>query len=475
MSRRPSTLLWQLGLPVMLVQAAVIIGFGWHAYTYMRSAAPDPASRAKIAEAAPVLGGAAIISIVLTLAAVVIITRRLSTRMRSIAHGAARFAEGDLSDPVQRGGPRELDQLAEALNRMAGQLQQRFAQLQLQQRQQRAILQSMSNAVLAVDSEQRISLVNRAAEELLGLRSQAVHRRLLQEVIRQPELNGFVRRALSDPTPQETELRLHGDPPIVVQATSGPLTTADGAPAGLLLVLNDVSELRRLEALRSDFAANVSHELRTPITNLKGYIETLIEVGVSDESQARRFLKIIQHNIERLAAIVDDVLALTEFERPRSKGALERLSTPVAELVDNVLEQFGPSAEAKGIALRCCIPETLEIPVQPRLIEQAIGNLVSNAITYSPSQTTVTIEARSRDDQNVEIAVADQGPGIAAEHLPRLFERFYRVDKARSSERGGTGLGLAIVKHIALSHGGTVDVTSELGAGSRFVIILPHG
>lgn len=414
----------------------------------------------------------------LTIGLIFLADRRLAAQSNALAADAERFADRDFAkrNTFQSSGP--LASLSLALDRMADQLETRFEEIQLQQQQQRAILQSMSNAVLAVDTEQRIVTVNRAAEELLGLHSATVQGRLLQEVIRQPELHGFVKQALSDSAPHQMEMRLMGETPITVQAASGPLTTVDGDLAGVLLVLNDVTELRRLEALRSDFAANVSHELRTPITNLKGYIETLLEVGTSDYPQTQKFLKVIKQNIDRLSAIVDDVMALTELERPRGavKGRgrerLERVSSSIPTIVTNVIEQFRPRAGAKRITLKSRVASDLRAKVQPRLIEQAIGNLVSNAIAYSPPDTTVVIEAHSIGDE-LEIAVTDQGPGIEEEHLPRLWERFYRVDQARSREAGGTGLGLAIVKHIALSHGGSVDVTSEIGRGSRFVINLP--
>lgn len=466
MIRRTRPLLWQVGIPLIAAEVVLLFVVAMLARSIWRAVETD-----SIAAILIVFGVAALL---FTLIAVLIVSRFVARQARMMSGAATQFARGDFSRHVVSPSSRELADLATALDEMGDALNARFAELQQQQRQQRAILQSMSNAVLAVDTEQRIAMVNRAAEELLGLRSDSVRGRLLQEVIRQPELNGFVLRALSDPAPQQTELRLQGEPPMIVQAISGPLTTADGAPAGLLLVLNDVTELRRLETLRSDFAANVSHELRTPITNLKGYVETLLDVGTADESQAKRFLEVIQHNIDRLAAIVDDVMALTEFERPRSRERLKKTLTPVRDIAAAVLEQFAPAARQKNIELKSVVPDDLHVKVQPRLIEQALGNLVSNAITYSPGGTSVTIEVlRTRDDE-IEIAVADEGPGIAREHLSRLFERFYRVDLARSREVGGTGLGLAIVKHIALTHGGSADVTSTLGKGSRFVIKLPY-
>jgi two-component system phosphate regulon sensor histidine kinase PhoR len=231
--------------------------------------------------------------------------------------------------------------------------------------------------------------------------------------------------------------------------------------------------MKRLEAMRSDFAANVSHELRTPITNIKGYVETLLDVGVGDKAQTAKFLGVIQRNTERLANIIEDLLSLSRLEQPGTHASLERTETPVLDVVKSAAAQFDPARVEKHMRFGIEVPSTLNANINGQLIEQALGNLLSNAIKYSPNNTVVTIRAAGRDSDEFEIAVIDQGPGIAREHLPRLFERFYRVDRARSREMGGTGLGLAIVKHIAHVHGGRVEVESEPGKGSTFRIILP--
>lgn len=242
-------------------------------------------------------------------------------------------------------------------------------------------------------------------------------------------------------------------------------------------------EHRQLEALRSDFAANVSHELRTPITNIKGYVETMLEVGLDDPKQAREFLDIIKRNSDRLAAIVEDILSLAWLEQPGTRKALVREECEMKPILEAVAGQFENAASAKNIAIAIHVDRGLTANVNAQLIEQAVANYVSNAIKYSPVETTVTIKASLASQESlggkrewgewIEIAVIDEGQGIAPEHLPRIFERFYRVDKARSRALGGTGLGLAIVKHIALIHGGWVAVDSDLGKGSVFRIILP--
>ncbi len=395
---------------------------------------------------------------------------------RVAATGAGAVSE---EERVRAARPRsmELASVATGLNDALDRLYRDIDGLRAQSEQQEAILQSMDGGVIALDLEQRVIRLNRAAERLLGLTGRPVRGRLIQEAVRQPDLNRFISFAMADPSIQDDEFALVGRQPITVRAACGPLRDADGQRVGLLVVLADVTELRRLETVRTDFAANVSHELRTPITNIKGYLETLLETGMDDQEQALRFLKTIHRNAERLGAIVEDMLTLTRLERPEAGEALVVSSTPVTEIVESVMAQAMPEALAKQITLDSDVPEPLRAMVNSQLVEQAVSNLVSNAIKYSPEGSRVMVRARrvdAPDEQPMtEIAVEDEGPGVAAEHLPRIFERFYRVDKARSREQGGTGLGLAIVKHIAMVHGGRAEVESEPGRGSVFKIVLP--
>ena len=390
-----------------------------------------------------------------------------------LAGGAARFAAGDLAYRIGQPTVRELSSLAGSLNEMAAQLSGRIHELQAQQSEQQAILQSMGNAVIALDLQHRVLNVNRAAEQMLQLDGLHVRGRLLQEVCRQPRLHRFVADSLAEQSPMSAEFRLDTSRPITVKAVSETLRGPDGRPRGLLIVLNDVTELRRLETLRSDFAANVSHELRTPITNIKGYVETLLEVGWQDRGQAQRFLRIIRKNTSRLAAIVEDVLALARLEQSHARDSMERSSAPVTSIVRSALTQFESLAQGKNISVVVHVPEDLIVKAHRRLLEQALANLLSNAINYSDTGTVVEISAQGANGE-VWIAIADQGPGIPAEHVPRIFERFYRVDKARSRSLGGTGLGLAIAKHIARLHGGRIEVETEVGRGSTFRIVVPE-
>ncbi|TVQ55125.1 MAG: sensor histidine kinase [Phycisphaerales bacterium] len=415
------------------------------------------------------------ITLLATIALMYMVARSLSNRVYRLSSNVRTMAQSEDEPTFEKDTIRELLPLQEALESMSRRLRERMMQLQTQQREHHAILQSMNNGVLAIDMQHRIVSTNRMTEDLFNLDPDGVRGRLLQEAIRSPELNRYIADAFEQKDGITTELRLKNQSGTVLQVTSSRMLNPKGQTVGLLVVLNDVTAIRRLESMRSDFAANVSHELRTPITNIKGYVETMIDVGVDDSQQTTRFLEIIKRNSDRLAAIIEDILSLAWLEQPDTKNVLLREKMPIGQIVDSVIGQFENAATAKEIRLEHDIPEDLEVSVNAQLIEQALANFVSNAIKYSPNDTIVRIEAQQLPGSSeVRITVIDQGPGISEAHLQRVFERFYRVDKARSRELGGTGLGLAIVKHIALVHGGRVSVESQLGQGSRFSLILPN-
>ncbi|TVQ77841.1 MAG: HAMP domain-containing protein [Phycisphaeraceae bacterium] len=408
------------------------------------------------------------------------ITARGTRRLTEITEGARRFSRGDLRHRIPTSAEGELAALATALNDMAQLLSSQLNQLRAQRNEQEGILRSMEGGVLAIDAEFRVLRVNRVAQRMLGLTDTQVRGKTLHEVVRDTGLQRFAADAVADPSRRAAEFHLtvptRGD--IIVRATSGALLDAEDEPIGAIILLSDVSQLKRLESMRSDFAANVSHELRTPITNIKGYVETLIDTDLSNPDLSMNFLRVIARNADRLGAIVDDMLALTNLERTDGQ-ILPTAPTPLWMLLDSVRLQLDPEARSKRIRLALDVPKDLRAKVNARLAEQAIVNLVANAIKYSPPETVVTMSARAAPEAledgvpAIEIAIADQGPGIAPEHLPRIFERFYRVDKARSREQGGTGLGLSIVKHIALVHAGAVSADSTLGEGSTFRLTLP--
>ncbi|MDX2115909.1 MAG: ATP-binding protein [Planctomycetota bacterium] len=398
-------------------------------------------------------------------------------RQSLLASAAARLVSGDTRHRVALASNGSLGSIADAMNAIAARLGAQEARLVETRNELEAILQSMEGGVLALDLQQRVLSMNRAAEWMLGLTDGQVRGRLLQEVTRQPELNRFVGEAFIRP-PGEGEFALQGLPVRRVRATNSLLLDAEGKQVGLLVVLNDITQLRRLESVRSDFAANVSHELRTPITNIKGYVETLLDMDITaDRDQSERFLRIIAKNADRLGAIVEDMLMLTQLERPDAKETLVTERTRLASVAEAVEGNLESELQSKSMALFNEVPDDLYGQINQQLVEQALSNLVMNAIRYSPSGTRIWVRATrgvgKLAREHVELIVVDEGPGIGEEHLLRIFERFYRIDKARSREQGGTGLGLAIVKHIVQLHAGRVDVDSAPGKGSTFRLILP--
>jgi len=416
------------------------------------------------------VGGAA--AIILAALLSLFLSRRISRPLEKMIRGARRFARGNLSRPLTVNGSDEIRGLAAALNQMAKQLDDRIRTILQQRNEQDAVLSSMVEGVLAVDTDERILRLNRAAADLLGVEPEKAQGRSIQEVVRKPDLQRFVARSLSSREPVEGDIQVRGKEEVFLQAHGTMLKDDQGREIGALIVLNDVTRLRRLENMRKDFVANVSHELKTPITAIKGFVETLLDGAMQSPEDARRFLQIITKQAERLNAIIDDLLALSRIEQEAEKSQIPLQPGRLGEVVRASAQLCSVAAEAKSIRLDIVCPEDLRARVNSPLLEQAITNLVDNAIKYSPPESRVVVEALSKGKE-VHIRVQDWGCGIGREHLPRLFERFYRVDKARSRKLGGTGLGLAITKHIVQAHGGMVTVESSPGQGSIFTVILP--
>jgi two-component system phosphate regulon sensor histidine kinase PhoR len=324
---------------------------------------------------------------------------------------------------------------------------------------------------VAIDARQRVLGINRAAADLLDVNLERIIGRPLQEVIRNPDLRRFALLAIDCREPVEDDLVLHGIRDRTIRLRGTALRDASGE-GGAVIVLNDVTDMQRLENVRRDFVANVSHELKTPVASIKGFVETLLDGAADDPADNRRFLEIVARQADRLAAIIEDLLALSRIEQSEGSGTLPMEPQPLLAILAAAAEDCRPRAIERSIQLDVECPPDLTATVNGPLLEQAVINLVDNAIKYSEPGKTVWMSAAH--DGGCLIRVRDEGCGIAAEHLPRLFERFYRVDKARSRQQGGTGLGLAIVKHIVQAHGGTVAVESTPGVGTTFTLRLPN-
>jgi two-component system phosphate regulon sensor histidine kinase PhoR len=421
------------------------------------------------------LAGGLLVAAAAAIAGGWIVARRAARPVEALCEAAGRLAGGEVDAALPHTDLAEVAGLAAALGRLREQLVERGLTIGRQGTQQEAVLGSMIEGVLAIDARQRIVGMNRAAADLLGVDLDDVLRRPLQEVVRNPDLRRFALLAIDCREPVEDDLVLRGQRDRTIRLRGTALRDVSGE-GGAVIVLNDVTDIERLETVRRDFVANVSHELKTPVASIKGFVETLLDGAVEDPGNARRFLEIVGRQADRLASIIEDLLALSRIEQSEGAGNLPLEPTRIAEVFRAALVDCGPRAAERSIRLETHCPDTLEAAVNPPLLEQAVINLVDNAIKYSEPGREVRLEAGSEpgaEDSRLVIRVADQGAGIAAEHLPRLFERFYRVDKARSRKLGGTGLGLSIVKHIVQAHGGSIAVESTLGVGSTFEIRLP--
>ena len=399
------------------------------------------------------------------------LARQLARPVDSLRAAAARIASGDVSADPPATDVAEFADIAAALVRLREQLVERGLTIGRQDTQQEAVLGSMIEGVLAIDGRRRILGINRAAADLLDVEAEQTAGRPLQDVIRNPDLRRFALTAIDCREPVEDDLLLRGVRDRTIRLRGTALRDASG-DGGAVIVLNDVTEVQRLENVRRDFVANVSHELKTPVASIKGFVETLLDGALDDRDDARRFLGIVARQADRLATIIEDLLALSRIEQSETSGKLPLDQLPLSGILITASDDCRPRAVERSIRLEVECPPDLTVTVNGPLLEQAVINLVDNAIKYSESGKTVWLSAED-DATGPAIRVRDEGCGIAEEHLPRLFERFYRVDKARSRNLGGTGLGLSIVKHIVQAHAGTIVVESTPGVGTTFTIRLP--
>ncbi|MBN1930920.1 MAG: PAS domain-containing protein [Desulfobacterales bacterium] len=401
-----------------------------------------------------------------------VVSRRISRPVEDIKAGAKRFAQGDLKHRLQIKDSEEIASLSEMLNQMAAKLDDRIQTTTRHRNELETVLLNMLEGIIAVDKNERIISINRAALHMFDIHPSQLQNRLLQEIVRNFELEQLIKKTLSSERPIEGDIILYQKSERILHAHTTMLRDTNDKLIGALVVMNDVTQLRRLENMRRDFAANVSHEIKTPLTAIKGFVETLCHGAVTDPAQYRHFLAIIEKHVNRLAAIIEDLMNLSRIEQSDEKKEIRIKENSIRTVIQNAIQICRPQAMGKDIELVLNCDEEVTAKIDPPLIEQAIVNLIDNAIKYSGVKSEIQVEV-SLEETDVTISIKDHGVGIAKKHLPRLFERFYRVDKARSRKLGGTGLGLAIVKHIVQAHGGFVTVDSILEKGSVFKIHLP--
>jgi two-component system, OmpR family, phosphate regulon sensor histidine kinase PhoR len=415
------------------------------------------------------------VPIMLSLVAILpawLFARRFVKPFQELTNATHRIAEGDYSHRIPGGAWGESRSLATTFNTMSKRLEAQFQQLEADRQQLRTILGGMVEGVVALGPEQRVLFANEAAGQMLQFDPQAAVGRPIWEVTRLPQIQEVLTKALRDVAPRREEFNWKGPTARQLAIYVAPLP-GERTP-GAVLVLHDITELRRLERLRQDFVANVSHELKTPLSVIKACIETLID-GAVDEPDARKpFLEQISDQGERLHLLILDLISLARIES--GEEAMDFQAVSLEQAVADCLDRHQPRAEAKKLRVAAVPPDagspSLSVWADDEALGQILDNLVDNAVKYTPESGSIHV----RWDANgttVSLQVQDTGPGIPERDLPRIFERFYRVDKARSRELGGTGLGLAIVKHLVQTMKGTVGASSEVGKGTTFTITLP--
>ncbi len=367
----------------------------------------------------------------------------------------------------------EIGDLVRRIEEISQEFRDTIARAQREREEIRAVLSSMNDAVLVIDRHDRLMLMSAAVSRTLDLRSGGVIGRPYWEVIRHDEINSVIRAAMSALSPVSRDVMIYNPQESFFNLQISPVFRSDKTMASLVVVMHDISDLKKYERMRSEFVANVSHELKTPLTSIRGYAETLRGGVLEDQVQARRFVDIIDAQARRLEALVSDVLSLSRVEaRASDRTALDLNIEEVAELIGETLAIQAGHIQTRKQKVEVFCPEGLKVLVDHAEIEHVFLNLVDNAVKFTPEGGRIVIRA-GEEGPFVRIDIQDSGIGIEKIHIERLFERFYRVDPSRSRELGGTGLGLAIVKHVVQAHNGKVSVASHPGKGSTFSVFLP--
>ena len=458
-----------------LIYVALPLTQGGRVIGVLRLAEPISAVTAsyETLRSAALAGGA--VALLVALGIGIFVAGRVTRPVVEMQDVARQMSEGNFDVRAPARSPDEIGTLGRSLNVMAGRLREKIGDLEREQAKAKAVLDAMVEGVIATDGHDHIILINERARRIFGLGTARVERRPLLEVVRNVNLHDVLvaGRDAMDGGVVSREVRLAEPADRVLQVHAVGLKFP-GDERGVVVILHDITELRRLEQVRTEFVANVSHELRTPLTAIQGYLETLLDGALEEREHARKFLEIVFRHTERLGRLTDDLTDLSNIELGKVSLRLE--STSVAEIADSVVTIISPRASGGQVKVEARLPVDLpEVLADRDRLSQILINLVDNAVKYTPKGGQVTVEGRVDPAGMVEVTVRDTGVGIPKADLPRLTERFYRVDKARSRDLGGTGLGLAIVKHLVLAHGGELDIESELWKGTSVRFTLPRG
>jgi two-component system phosphate regulon sensor histidine kinase PhoR len=464
-SRSVDTEMLYLALPVYDDHGARLLGF-------VRTSLPDTLVRERRASVRTnvILGaaGAALCGLVLAL----VVTRRLTTRLARMARAARDITEGREPGPLPTESTDETGDLARDLQKLAGQLERRLDVIEGERNRLTAVLGSMMEGVVAVDRSEQVLHLNVVAADLLRASPTESVGRRIWEVTRVHQICETLEKVLETDAEVVREIRLEeGGPRRVLEAYASPLRDGQGELRGAVVVLHDITELLRLETVRRDFVANVSHELKTPLTAIRGLLETLLDDGAMDAETRSRFLGKAHDQSLRLTTLVKDLLALSRIESEET--AVEHRRMDLCRPLREAIRRLDPGLQGRALTVDVSLPdEPVHVFGDEEAIRQIADNLLDNALKYTPDGGRVGIRVASESD-GIVFEVEDSGIGIASHHLDRIFERFYRVDKARSRELGGTGLGLSIVKHLVEALHGSVSVKSEVGRGTAFRVVLP--
>lgn len=404
-----------------------------------------------------------------------IFSERINRPIQIMQEGFSRYGSGDLSHRIHIKKPDEFRRLSDSMNTMAQELSKRIDTITRQRNELETILSSMVEGVFVVDPEMKILRINNAAMQIIGIENYTIDNilgRSIYEMVRNQSLQRFIERAFKSNAALEEELIIHDSAERSLNLHGTRLHDIDGHSIGALIVVNDVTHMKKLENIRKEFVSNVSHELKTPITSIKGYVETLKDGAIKDKKNARRFLKIISKHTDRLNAIIEDLLNLSRIEQDVNTDQIELEYASVKKVFVEAVSVCYSKAGERNIKIEIDCSNRIKTMINPPLLSLAIVNLLDNAIKYSDENSHVRLSAMIQDNE-VVLSVQDWGCGIPRKSRARIFERFYRVDKARSRDLGGTGLGLAIVKHIVQAHRGHVDVQGPKEGGTQFNIYLP--
>lgn len=398
-----------------------------------------------------------------------VVAGRTVKSINRIIQVSRKFSEGDFSRRIIHGSKDEIDELAATLNKMAQDIEDKIKETKKQNQEISAVLNSMIEGVVVVDKAGYVVSINPTVEKIFGIMKRDVEGKYFLEAIRNNDISEVINDVLKKGESASGEINLVLPVRRIFQINATPIFDNEKV-GGCLAVMHDITEIRRLETIRSDFVANVSHELKTPLTSIKGFVETLLESALDDKENNRNFLRIIQDHAERLNSLVNDLLSMSYLE---SKDiTLNRQDLDLRREAEEAILGFSSQLKKKGIEVKNELPAGLPIKADKERIGQVLTNLFDNAIKFNKERGSIKIYGQNSDGK-FKVVVEDSGIGIPEKDIPRIFERFYRVDKARSRELGGTGLGLSIVKHIVELHGGSVGVESAEGFGSKFWFTIP--